>query len=403
MARTEGLGTVVSLDVTAVRRQADDLDAEATAGHFRGPLHGVPITVKDVIHVAGMPTRAGSEAYSSRPSSEGTGVARLRRAGALIMGKVATHEFALGVTTPQCHNPHDPRRISGGSSGGSAIAVATGVGLASLGTDTRASLRVPSALCGVVGFKPTLGRVPTDGIVPLSWTVDHLGPIARTVADAARVLEVLADGALGPRVDLGPLDLTVGVVPAILEEADDAVADAVDGVLVALSRLGFAVVTVAGPTAEDLEVANSLGLLISRCEAAAFHRSQGTDLDRCIPEVRDQLRAALDIPAVDYLDAQRQRARLADRTLTALSGVDVLVTPTTPVTAPPRDDYEAYLLVLSRNAIIWSLVGNPALSLPCGADPAGLPIGAQLTAAPGGEQLLARVGTILEGALAAKA
>jgi aspartyl-tRNA(Asn)/glutamyl-tRNA(Gln) amidotransferase subunit A len=183
-AERSDLGAVVHLDLVEVRRQADQLDAEAADGRLRGPLHGVPVTVKDIIHVTGMPTRAGSLAYEALAPTEGTAVARLREAGALIMAKVATHEFALGVTTPQCRNPFDPTVIAGGSSGGSAIAVATGVGYASLGTDTRASLRVPSALCGVVGFKPTLGRVPTDGIVPLSWTMDHLGPIAATVADA---------------------------------------------------------------------------------------------------------------------------------------------------------------------------------------------------------------------------
>jgi aspartyl-tRNA(Asn)/glutamyl-tRNA(Gln) amidotransferase subunit A len=398
LGRTEDLGAIVHLDPAEVRRQADALDAEAAAGRIRGPLHGIPVTVKDIIHVTGMPTRAGSVAYEATSPTEGTAVARLRAAGALILGKAATHEFALGVTTPQCRNPHDPSAISGGSSGGSAIAVATGVGLASLGTDTRASLRVPSALCGVVGFKPTLGRVPTDGIVPLSWTMDHLGPIARTVADAATMLEVLA-GPVGLDGGGERDQLVVGVVPAVLEDADGPVADAVDGALAAFSRLGCAVLVVPGPTPEDLDVANALGLLISRSEAATFHRSQGTELERCIPEVRDQLRAAMDITAVDYLEAQRQRGALAARTLAALAGVDILVTPTTPVTAPSRDDYEDYLLVLSRNAIIWSLVGNPAVSLPCGAH-RGLPIGVQLTAAPGGERVLARAGSMLEAALA---
>jgi aspartyl-tRNA(Asn)/glutamyl-tRNA(Gln) amidotransferase subunit A len=357
--------------------------------------------VKDIIHVTGMPTRAGSLAYESLTPKEGIGVARLRAAGALILAKVATHEFALGVTTPQCRNPFDPTVISGGSSGGSAIAVATGVGVASLGTDTRASLRVPSALCGVVGFKPTLGRVPTDGIVPLSWTMDHLGPIARSVDDAVLMLDVLAGPVgLGVRPNRNwPLPV-IGVVPAILEEADDQVAEAVEGALGALSDMGCPVVLVPGPSVEDLDIANALGLLISRSEAAAFHRSQGTALDLCIPEVRVQLREALEITATDYLDAQRQREKLAERTLGSLMGVDILVTPTTPVPAPPLADYEQYLLVLSRNAIIWSLVGNPALSMPCGTTDRGLPIGVQLIAAPGEERRLGEVGSMLENALA---
>lgn len=161
-------------------------------------------------------------------------------------------------------------------------------------------------------------------------------------------------------------------------------AEAVDGALGVLSAMGCPVVVVDGPTVEDLDTANALGLLISRSEAAAFHRSQGTELALCIPEVRDQLTAALDITAIDYLDAQRQRRVLADRTLASLAPVDILVTPTTPVPAPPLARYEEYLLVLSRNAIIWSLVGSPSLSMPCGTSPEGLPIGVQLARGPGG-------------------
>src|SRR5947208_7862884 len=166
------------------RREAAVRDDEAASVAFRGPLHGIPVTVKDVIDVSGAPTRAGSAAFHRRAAVDATGVARLRAAGAIVLAKVATHEFALGVTTPQSRNPHDPTRIPGGSSGGSAIAVATGMGLASLGTDTRASIRVPAALSGVVGFKATYGTVPTDGLVPLSWTMDHVAPMAVTVGDA---------------------------------------------------------------------------------------------------------------------------------------------------------------------------------------------------------------------------
>lgn len=401
--RHRALGAVVHLDEAAARREADALDAEAAAGRFRGRLHGVPLTVKDVIHVTGMPTRAGSAAHEALDPLEGRAVAALRSAGALLVGKVATHEFALGVTTPQCRNPYDRRMIAGGSSGGSAIAVATGIGLGSLGTDTRASLRVPTALCGVVGFKPTFGSVPTDGIVPLSWTMDHLGPIARTVDDAAALLEVLQGRSLadaGAGVTHGRL--VAGVPPGVLEAADPDVAAAVEAACGVLSGLGVEVVGVGGPSPEDLELANALGLLISRCEAATYHRAVGTELDRCIPEVRDQLTEATAVPAVDYLDAQRHRSVLAARTVAALGEVDLLVLPTTPVAAPPVDDYENYLVVLSRNAIIWSLCGCPALSMPCGSTSAGLPVGLQLVAAPGRDALVAHIGAVLEAALRAR-
>ncbi len=314
----------------------------------------------------------------------------------MIVGKAATHEFALGVTTPQCTNPYDPTRIAGGSSGGSAIAVATGIGIGSLGTDTRASLRVPAAFCGVVGFKPTFGRVATGGIVPLSWTLDHLGPITTTVADAAAMLDVLIPGSSvstgGPPAE----GLVVGVAADICSEADPEVAVAVEASLRGLERIGCRLVTVDIPTPDDLAIANAVGLLISRSEAATFHRSRGRDLSACIPEVRDQLEAGMRVTAVDYLDAQRERARLSARVMAVFDRCDLVVTPSTPVVAPRRSDYERFLMRLSRNTLVWGLIGTPAVSMPCGFTPEGLPVGLQLSARPFAEGALASVGMELE-------
>ena len=189
--RDPELLAIVTLLADQALAEADVLDAELRDGSPRRPLHGIPITVKDVIDVAGVETRCGSAAYLDVPTADAVAVARLRAAGAIVIAKTSTHEFALGVTNPQSRNPCDPTRIPGGSSGGSAIAVATGMGLGSLGTDTRASIRVPAALSGTVGFKPTFGRVPTGGVVSLSWTMDHVAPMAVTVADAARLMDVL--------------------------------------------------------------------------------------------------------------------------------------------------------------------------------------------------------------------
>src|SRR5439155_19099574 len=158
---------------------------EAARGEWHGPLHGIPVSVKDVIHVAGAPTYAGSAAYHAHPERDATSVARLRSAGAVVVAKVSTHELALGVTNPQSRHPADPARIPGGSSGGSAISVATGMALGSVGTDTRASTRVPAALCGVVGFKPTFDLISAEGIVQLYWTMDHIGALAASVAVCA--------------------------------------------------------------------------------------------------------------------------------------------------------------------------------------------------------------------------
>ena len=405
MSETANLGAIVAIDEEAVRKAADLMDLERSAGGPTGALDGIPISVKDVIDVAYLPTRAGSKAYYDLPVRDASSVDRLRAAGALIFAKAATHEFALGVTTPQCRNPYDATRISGGSSGGSAIAVATGVGLASLGTDTRASLRVPSSLCGVVGYKPTFGIVPTDGIVPLSWTIDHIGPITRTVADAAIMLNVLAGREVFSGLDSGTrLDgVKVGVVAATLSEADPEIAAATEAALAELIELGAQLFEVDTPSSEDFNIANDIGLLISRSEATTFHRSNGTDLDLCIPEVRDQLVAALKITAPDYLDAQRQRSRLAARLLAAFEQCDILVMPTVPVATPPWLDYEKHLLSLSRNAIPWSLIGSPAVSLPCGATSEGMPIGIQMVAGPGRDARLLRTGIALEEAIAKRA
>ena len=398
MQETKELGAVVHIDEAAVRREADLLDIERGRGISRGLLHGIPVTVKDIIDVAGSPTKAGSLAYSGYPAIDAQSVARLRSSGALMLAKVATHEFALGVTTPQCRNPFDPLRIAGGSSGGSAIAVATGVGVASLGTDTRASLRVPSALCGTVGFKPTFGRVPTEGLVPLSWTIDHVGPITRTVRDAAFMLNVLSGiQIIDPNVERGDLSgLVVGVVSCTFEDAEPGIAATVASILPIFEKLGATLLSIDRPSRSDLDLSNTLGLLISRSEAATVHRALGTNLSLCIPEVRDQLSAALTISAPDYLDAQRHRSVLSTRMLGVFQECDVLIMPTVPVSTPLWEDYEKHLLHLSRNAILWSLLGSPAVSMPSGLGLDGMPVGLQLVVAPEQEELLLRVGIMLE-------
>ncbi len=394
------LMAVVELLDGAARAEAAECDAEASVGRWRGPLHGIPVTVKDIIDVAGVPTRCGSAAYLDVPAVDAVGVARLRAAGAIVLAKVSTHEFALGVTTPQSRNPHDQTRIPGGSSGGSAIAVSTGMGLASLGTDTRASIRVPAALSGVVGFKPTYGSVPTAGVVPLSWTMDHVAPVTSSVADAALVMDVLrgrglAAGRLVDRAGMSVAGLRVGVPEAAFAGADPGVEACVREVLDGLAAMGCVVSGAARPTADDLEAANAAGLLISRCEAAAFHRRLGLDRSLYWEEVADQLDAAGDLSAMEYLDAQTLRADLADGFHLVFADFDVLAMPTVPAVAPPLADFARHLMLLSRNAIPWSLTGFPALSVPCGWSE-GLPVGVQLVAAPWREDLVVAVGSAVE-------
>ena len=181
------------LEVEALAR-AKKMDVERGSGRVRSALHGIPVSVKDLYAVKGGTTRAGSLGYERRDDHDAVAVKRLREAGAVVIGKTSTHEFAMGVTAPQSRNPHDVTRIAGGSSSGAAIAVATGMGMAALGTDTRGSIRIPAALCGVVGLKPTFGTIPLDGVVPLAWSMDHVGVMAASADDAVTVLDALTPG-----------------------------------------------------------------------------------------------------------------------------------------------------------------------------------------------------------------
>lgn len=378
-----------------------ELDAELRAGRVRGPLHGVPVTVKDVIDVAGMPTTGSSKAYPARvASADATAVARLRAAGAVIMGKVTTHELALGVTTPQSMNPWDPERIPGGSSGGSAISVLTGMALASLGTDTRASIRVPAALCGLVGTKPSLDVVPRDHWVALSWTMDHLAPIARSVRDAALLLDVLTDrGGYYRSLLPGKLEgVRLGWSEATLSGSDPGVARCTAAAFDAFRAAGGVVVEQPAPTADDLALANAVGMVLSRVQALQYHVEIGTDLGLLTPEVRDQLEAARGVEGTAYVRAVRLRSLLRERLEAAVSGVDLWAMPTCRTVAPPREEADRYLLALSENCVPWSLLDFPALTLPSGMAE-GLPVGIQLVAPPGQDDLLLATAHAAESAL----
>jgi aspartyl-tRNA(Asn)/glutamyl-tRNA(Gln) amidotransferase subunit A len=396
-----GTNAVVHLDADQALTQAAVLDAEAAQGRWHGLLHGIPFTVKDNIHVAGMPTRAGSAAYLAHPSADAAAVARVRAAGGIILGKVATHEFALGVTTPQARHPRDPLRIPGGSSGGSAISVVTGMALASLGTDTRASIRVPASLCGAVGFKPTFGSVPAEGIVWLSWTMDTIGVLARATGDAACVIDVLSNGSLGLQApEVAVRGLRLGVPRAAFEDGAPEVVAAIRRGLDRLVDLGVELVDMVHPRPEEFEWANAAGLIVSRCEALDYHRSLGTDWSQVWPETREQLEATAQLGVADYLRAQRFRADLARRMLLEVESarVDALAMPTTLVTAPPLVTAEQFFTRLSKLAIPWSIIGWPVISVPAPVARTELPVGLQLVAPPFEDATLVRLGRALEAA-----
>lgn len=396
----------------ALLREAKELDTERAQGRIRGPLHGIPASVKDVLHVRGMPTTASSRVMRVTPTVDGTAVARVRDAGALLVGKTHTHEFALGVTTPQSHNPWDPSRDPGGSSGGSAIAVATGMSLVSLGTDTRASIRVPSALCGVVGYKPTYGLVSTDGMVTLSWSIDHTGLMARTVRDVA----LLMNSVQGPDprdpntvqrpandystyLDKNVRGLRVGLALHGLSGTSPDVLAAFHRSVDALRALGVHVIETSTPSAEDIRLCTSLGMVMSRCEAAAFHQAfPNTDALYTKP-VFEQLDEARRVTAVDYLAAQRFRGEFAQRMAHHFQDFDALILPTSKVTAPSLEESDRYIMILSENCIPWSFIGFPALSVPCGSTSSGLPVGAQLVGAPFGDGAILALASAIESSL----
>ena len=390
--------------------QAQVLDKERAEGKLRGPLHGVPISVKDVVHVAGMPTTSSSKVMEGyMPEEDATAVARLRQAGAIVMGKTQTHEFALGVTTAQSRNPWDPTRDPGGSSGGSAISVATGMSLLSVGTDTRASIRVPAALCGIVGYKPTYGLVSTEGVVTLSWSMDHLGLQGRSIEDVALMLNVVQglDSRDPATLDLPADDyadylfrdvagLRVGVPMPSLGDVAPEVLEPFRASVQALESLGVQVVELDTPSEEDFHLATSLGLIVSRCEAAAFHSSFPDAGPLYTAPVFEQLDEAAQVRAVDYINAQRFRGEFQERMWRQMDGLDALLMPTTMVTATRVEESDQYLIILSRNCIPWSFIGFPAASVPAGLTSAGLPVGAQIVAAPFDDGVIFALASALE-------
>ncbi|GAA2975804.1 amidase [Streptomyces lactacystinicus] len=412
------LGAYATVAAEQARDAARRAEREIAQGRYRGPLHGIPVGLKDLIDVAGTPTGAGSRVRDGhRATADSAVAARLRAAGAVLAGKTHTHEFAYGLTTPQTCNAWDRDRVAGGSSGGSAAAVAAGAATFAIGTDTGGSIRVPAALNGVVGLKPTYGLVPRHGVTSLSWSLDHVGPITRTVEDAALVLAALAGrdprdpaSLAAPAVDYRPErepDLTgvrVGVPNAYyVDHVDEEVAAAVHRAVEQLEALGARPVEVEIPMARYL-VPTLWGLTAP--EAAAYHaRTLRTVPELYQADVRVLLEAGELIGAGDYLRAQRARTLIRDAWARVLAEVDVIAAPTVPTTAVrvgqeavgwPDGTTESVSDAYVRLSAPANVTGVPALSVPAGHDAAGLPIGLQLLGRPLGERTLLRVGHAFE-------
>ena len=390
--------------------QAREAEAEIQRGRWRGPLHGIPLGFKDLIDVAGVRTTAGSAVFEHHvPTEDAEVVRRLKAAGAVIIGKHNLHECAYGGSGVisrygPARNPKDHQRITGGSSSGSAAAVAAGLCYGALGSDTAGSIRLPAAFCGIVGFKPTYGLVSIRGVIPLSWSYDHVGPIARTVTDAAMILQVIAGydpddftsrnypaadyaGAVGKR----SRKLRVGMPRAVFYDGmDSEVQPAIDAALRVITKISADVREVTIPVDADRTVA--------RAESYVFHQPNLAEhAGQYDPETLRRINTGADVTVSQYVQKLNELKLLRRRAGEFFQEVDVLVTPTTPVPPPLLAELQADMprlrereLVMLRNTRPFNVLGLPAISVPCGLTSAGLPVGLQIAGPPGGEaQVLA--------------
>ncbi len=387
----------------ATRAEARLRTSQLAAGTDLGPLHGIPVAIKDLIEVEGLPTGYGTQARPPHIATrDAVLVARLRAAGAVIMGKTNLLEFAYGVAHPaigQTNNPHDPSRTAGGSSGGSAAAVAAGIVPAAIGTDTGGSIRIPAAYCGIVGVKPGFGLVPLDGVFPLSPSLDHAGPLARNVTDAALVLACIA-GEPMPLSDPDIRGLRIGVLVRHVSttQTGRAVTAHFQTIMARLQDHGAQVVTtdIAG-----LGDANQTLVKILHPEASVIHRALlASNPDGYAPGTRSQIEAGFRQPATDYVMALQAQTALRAAVEAIFADVDILVSPSVPFTAPHEDpeiaDGEDSEMLASGFA---NVTGHPSLSLPCGVCD-GLPVGLQLTGPLGADARLLSIARQIEAVLA---
>jgi aspartyl-tRNA(Asn)/glutamyl-tRNA(Gln) amidotransferase subunit A len=400
------LNSYITVTPAPALAEAQKATEELAAGIDRGPLHGIPVAYKDLFDTAGVRTTAGSRIYARRVPEQDAAVVRLlSRAGAVSLGKLNMLEFAYGVVHPDygpARNPWHLERSSSGSSSGSAVAVAAGLCLASLGSDTGGSIRLPAAWCGIVGHKPTYGLVSRAGVIPLSWSLDHVGPMTRTADDAALMLQAIAgydpcDPGSSPQArfraadldEVDPAGLRVGVPKEMLETGvDSGVRRVVEHALDVLAGVCSDVQPVAIGGTDDILAAE---MVILFAEASAYHqpwlRTRPEDYS---PLTRDRLEAGSAIPAVHYIDAQRARRRIAESFADVFQRVDILALPAAPTEAMRigetrlRIDGEEVdiLRALVRITGPFNVTGSPAVSVPCGWTGSGLPVGLQLAGRP---------------------
>jgi aspartyl-tRNA(Asn)/glutamyl-tRNA(Gln) amidotransferase subunit A len=399
------------ITVTPERAMADAkaADLDVANGRWRGPLHGIPVGLKDLFDTAGVRTTAGSAIFADRvPSEDAEVVRRLKAAGAVIVGKLNMHEFAYGDTSAQSHfgpvrNPWNRNRVAGGSSGGSAAAVAAGLCYGALGSDTGGSIRQPSAYCGIVGLKPTYGLVSTRGVIPLSWSLDHIGPMCRRVTDAALMLQSIAGydpldinsiNAMPPNYLKGMAQkvssLRIGIPRATFYDSlDSDIEQAVNEALRVLRGLTA--------STRDVELPAYKTLPVVGAEAYAFHTPYFTKTPQLYqPMTRRRLESGANVTAAAYIEGRRELERLRRAVNDVFSTVDVLVTPTTPILPPTVEEAVADpgtpppggVAPSLRNTQPFDIFGVPSISIPCGFSRSGLPIGLEISGPRLGESIV---------------
>jgi aspartyl-tRNA(Asn)/glutamyl-tRNA(Gln) amidotransferase subunit A len=401
------LNAFITVTGTAALEAARKAEAEIARGEWKGPLHGIPLAVKDLVETAGVKTTAASAVLKEYvPTSDAEVIRRLKSAGAILLGKLNLHEFAYGGSGIIGHfgparNPWNTEHVTGGSSSGSAVAVAACLCYGAIGTDTAGSIRLPAACCGITGLKPTYGLVSARGVIPLSWSLDHVGPMARTAADVALMLQAIA--AYDPQdvasqkfppvyypsaIEESISSLRLGVARDYWNEVDGEVAAAVDNAVATLSKL-------TGGT-QEVELPTETDRTLVRCEAYAYHQKYlaGTEKDYN-PETLRRIRSGSDVTAPQYIQAQHELLQQRRRILQMFERVDLVMTPTTPLLAPTFTELQAAPdqlrnkeMIMLRNTRPFNVYGLPSLSLNCGFSKSGLPIGLQIIGAPGNEGIL---------------
>jgi aspartyl-tRNA(Asn)/glutamyl-tRNA(Gln) amidotransferase subunit A len=418
------LNSFITLLPEQAKAAARRAESEIQSGNYRGPLHGIPVGLKDLFNTGGVRTTSGSRIFDTFvPDHDCTVAARFQQAGAILLGKLNMHPFAYGPTGENAdyghmHNPWNPELITGGSSGGSGSATAAGQCTITMGSDTGGSVRIPAALCGIVGLKPTYGLVSRHGLTPLSWCLDHPGPMVRTVEDAALAMNAIAghdpNDVASTREAIPDYTtaltgdvrgLKIGVPREFFEAPlDPEVAATVQQAISQLEALGAIVTEVSFPLFQH---AQAISGTILMAEAAAYHRDLlAKEGDKLYPPVRIRLEAGLFITAIDYLKAQQARSVFNHETRQLLTDVDLLLGPTEPVTAPPilAETVQAGEQTIGTTAALtqytrpYNITGGPAISVPCGFSESGMPIGLQLAGKPFDELTVLRAAHAYEQA-----